>query len=438
MSNILKYEDAFLEFKTDTSKPLSQDMQEALAELDRFGDQMNEIALDFETLGVAIAKFRGNCENISEQLQNLATHTLSSFIPDGDFISPFLSDTRNESGRRAQRNAIYGAGALVGAGLLLEGVGWVREQIALKQQRRRMRELLVKKQELAAAKLPPLEQAYKKLRLITLSKIEQGYEREFNKDVELSDSLAVGKAVVFSMVFVSAMRLRYLVALADYSIKEMQAWLAGEHESGIERTDLVDILLQEFATWPLRLCDSKASWDGMLSSILYQQEGEIPVPVALVLADPALFRNFVGVNIGEAVNCPNALIDVIRADSSKLNPLVASNPYYQFCEYIRDTQYAPPVRPQGFNFVDFLLLLLVPGIFFGLLLLLFYLVSSTFWRIFWMLPLSIGAGVCSYRIVDNYDEYFPYAGRLNSYKYEMQQFRENIATYEDIKDVHFI
>ena len=55
-----------------------------------------------------------------------------------------------------------------------------------------------------------------------------------------------------------------------------------------------------------------------------------------------------------------------------------------------------------------------------------------------MLPLSIGAGVCAYRIVDNYDEYFPYAERLNSYKYEMQQFRENIATYEDIKDVHFI
>lgn len=37
MSNILKYEDAFLEFKTDTSKPLSQDMQEALAVLDRLG-----------------------------------------------------------------------------------------------------------------------------------------------------------------------------------------------------------------------------------------------------------------------------------------------------------------------------------------------------------------------------------------------------------------
>lgn len=465
MSDMLKYDDSFLFFDTGHVVDVSPDFQMAIEKLNAFEEQVRGLAKQFESIGKDVFQFRTEYDIIAEQLENFKSYKMKNSASDDgtDSVSPFLSK-RSVVGQELEKEksgtTATGSTSVIGA--LLEGVGWLGQRIAdwrniFSGDKTQERQL-----EIATAQLQSFEDAYNELCSVPLNVIEQAYGEEFNKSIDLSDSSAVIQTLRFREVFSVIIRLRYLLTIAEYCIGEMKEWLAAadvaeadetgaeedeeeeyEEEEGYddeeERViDVIDVLENEFSTWSSRLYGSQEEWDEMVSRVLYQREGEMPLPLGFVLAHPAIFRNFVGINIGMAYNCPNALIELTAVKRNTLNPLIMQNPYYQHCIYIYSTQYELPEAPSGFDFRDVLTILLPPIVYFMFLFLILHFVSSGFWRVFLIVPLSIAVGNYEYQMVDNYDGSFPYARRAMEYRKRMGELRASMAMYENVEDAHLI
>lgn len=459
MSDMLKYDDSFLFFDTGHVVDVSSDFQMAIEKLNAFEEQVRGLAKQFESIGKDVFQFRTEYDIIAEQLENFTSYKMKNSVSNNgtESVSPFLS-TRSNVGQELAK-ATSGATATGNTsviGALLEGVGWLGQRIADWRNIFSGDKTQEHQQEIATAQLQSFEAAYNEICSVPLNVIEQAYGEEFNKSIDLGDPSAVIQTLRFREVFSTIIRLRYLLTIAEYCIGEMKEWLAAadvaevdetgaeeyeeeEYEDEEERViDVMDVLEDEFSTWSTRLYGSQEEWDEMVSRVLYQREGEMPLPLGFVLAQPAIFRNFVGINIGMAYNCPNALIELTAVKRNTLNPLIMQNPYYQHCRYIYSTQYELPEAPSGFDFRDVLTILLPPIVYFMFLFLILHFVSSGFWRVFFIVPLSIAVGNYEYQMVDNYDGSFPYAKRAMEYRKRMGELRTSMAMYENVEDAHLI
>lgn len=420
MDGICKYEDSEIVVSSGQLSDEPASVKDLLKDLDAFEEEMGVLLDDLSKVDASIFEFRDRCDDIAEGISNLGEALAIS--------------TGGDSSK------VKGLSGIAAAAV--KGFGWCfsayRQDKARQEYQAKRDAVLQKKRIIAEEKLPVQTRQFDKLKSQIGTRIEALYSRDWNKKIDASDPLLLHQVKIFRMNLSILIRYRFLSAVVNYCIEEMKAWINGKQDSGLPYPSVCDILANEFGTWPERLGWKDNGWDGMMSAAIAQSRGEMPLPVLTVLADPCLMRNYVGVNIGESDNCPDALITLDSRDYHCANPIADGNLYLEHCRKVYANDYHSIKAAPRFGLPDLLILLVPPAAFFGVLCLIFSLESSAFWRIFFIFPAVcwLGLGIDYYS--NHYDDIFPYVKRIRSYNSKIREFRKMIISKEDCKEFHII
>lgn len=415
MGYVQKYKRANVILGSVSADQMSADVSTLLTELDKFESEIDSLSADLARVDKSISEFRASLDNVTDAVAGLSNSSLFS-------------------------NNSRGVFGVVGLGTKLCGkyTEEKRRREAIQEYNRNMDALLQTKCEIADEKLPRLLESYGKFSEMILPKIEALYHKEFDAKILLDDSLLGKKCQQFKKSLCIVIKSRFIGDTMKYCIEEMRAWKRGKHNSSMAQPSIERELTEEFSSWPSKFGRKEDSWDSMMMNAVHTTSGEMPIPVVTVLSDPCLLRNYVGVSIGESGNCPDAIIRVDDSKSENINPIVTSNGYYLHCKNIFENDYVAPRKAAGFGIVDFIKLMLLPLAFFVTLILLFHIEHSTFWRIFFQIPLLCWLGLGIEWIEQHYDDYFPYVSKLLRYNESMKDFRKGIIAKENCKQFHII
>lgn len=419
MSEIIKYKNSEILFQSVQSNNEPAAVRNMIEELNSFENEVSLLLDDMAQVDKSIADFRLKCDEIANSINNL-----------GSFANIIAKDNASQ---------VKGAVALVAAATKLYGIfsSKQKENRARKEFYAKQDAILQKKQEIASEKLPAITSQLEKFKVNIAVKIEELYSKDWDKVLDISDSLMKPTVTLFKRNFSLAIKMRYLVNVMQYCIDEMHAWSQGKHGSGLSAPSIQKLIEKEFALWPNRLGYKKGAWNALMIDALNQEKGKIPVPVVMVISDPCLMRHFIGVNIGESDNCPDALISLHDENFTCPNPLAAENLYLVHCKNILSNTY-PPKDVMGVSLLDYLIILSVPVTFFLILVLIFHIESSTFWKIFFILPTLCWLGFVIDLLETQYDKVFPYVKRIKKYNSEVDNFMKDVKKMEDCKEYHII
>lgn len=418
MSEIIKYKHSEILIPSMQSNNEPEAVRKMMEELDSFENEVSVLLEDMAQVDKSIADFRLKCDEIANNINNLGRVA--------DIIS------------KDNASQVKGAVAVVAAATKLYGIfsSKQKEKKARKEFYAKQDAILQKKQEMASEKLPAITSQLEKFKANISVKFEALYSREWDKVLDLSDSLMMPTVSLFKRNFSLVIKMRYLVRVMQYCIDEMQAWSQGKQDSGLASPSILKLIENEFALWPNKLGYKKGDWDALMVDALNQEEGKISVPVVMVISDPCLMRHFIGVNIEDTDNCPNALILLEDKDFTCPNPIAAKNSYLVHCKNILANGYNPPKEVMGASLLDYLIILSVPLAFFLVLVLIFLIERSTVWKIFFILPTFCWLGYVIEVLETEYDNVFPYVKRIKKYNSEVDKFLEDIKTKEDCKEFH--
>ncbi len=420
MDNICKYSDSEIVVSSGQLSEEPASVKDVLKDLDVFEEEMGVLLDDLSKVDVSISNFKDRCGEVADEINNL-----------GNTLALFSGEHSNKT-----------KGVLGAVSSATRFGGWVISKYKRSQARKEFQikqdAVLQKKKQIAEEKLPVQIRQYEKLKNQVGSKVESLYSKDWERRIDLSDPLLLLNVRIFRLNMSIVIRYRFLSSVVSYCIEEMKAWINGKQDSGLPYPSVCGLLASEFGTWPERLGCPDKSWDGLMSEAIDQGQGEIPLPVLTVLADPCLTRNFVGVNIGESDNCPDALIRIDGKNRHCANPIADGNLYLEHCRHVFENDYHSPESAPGFGLLDLVVLLALPAVFFGVLCLIFHLESSAFWRIVFIVPSLcwLGLGIEYYE--QNYDRVFPYVRRIDAYNTKIRGFRKMIASKGDCKEFHVI
>ena len=294
-----------------------------------------------------------------------------------------------------------------------------------------------RKKAIANTKLTHIREVRESLSTGCSKQIALLYEREFNKSVSINVPINKSKIGLFIKSLSLVTKARFLNEAMDYYITSMEAWEKGKNPASRKRPSLENELSKELSSWD-KIIPESTSWEGYINMLASQANGSCPLPVAALLSNPCLLRNYVGINIGTADNCPAAMIRLTPGKEGAANPLITNNPYYLHCQDILKNDYQPPRKRRGFGIEDFLILLAIPAVFFGLTVLDFKLEHSTFWRVFWMLPILCWTGLGIEFLDNNIERLFPFISRQEDYDAENREFQQSVRRAEDKADFHLL
>ncbi len=312
-----------------------------------------------------------------------------------------------------------------------------RKEASVKAQAREDAVLSSKKIQ-AQEKLPHIKEVHDSFKESCLPQIVNLYNLYLHKEVLINDSDLNRKVKRFVSLFELVIKSRFINDTFEYYEAEMTAWIKGYHSSKEKRPSYDKEIEIELKSWAAKLFQEGENLDDKIRSLLQANEGSCPLPIAATLSNPCLLRNYVGINIGEANNCSAALIKLSPKRTNVKNPIILSNPYYQFCESILSDSYSPPKKVIGFSILDALVLLVIPALLFGMSLLLFRLESSTFWRIFFLMPVVCWVSLGIEFLDNNFYNIFPYIHRLEKYNSRYKSFRDSVIKQENRKEFHIL
>lgn len=421
MLDIQKYKHTEIIICAVANQQTPPDVAALLNELNIFEREVDLLIYDLSKVDKTISNFRDSCNAIAEYVEKLGTSTLDLFM-------------RGDSSK-----AKGGVGIVA---LAIKAFGYASEKYkqreALKEYNEKKDAILQQKMIMAEAKLPHITELYQKFNSGVKAQLEKLYDKEFSAATTYDDNLLEKRALIFKKNLCMIIKARFLGNAMHYCIEEMEAWIRGKHNSNAVRPSIERELSLEFKSWSDKLGHRNSSFDDMINRSIYRSSGRIAIPIATILTDPCLLRNYVGISIGEADNCPRALINLNTKKNSNLNRLVKNNPYYLHCKKILNNEYRPPRNRVGFSIGDLIMLMLLPAALFGALLLLFHWEQSTLWRIFFLFPIFCWVGLGIEAIEKDFDKYFPYVSRLQKYNDSFEEFRRQIIEKENCKEFHIL
>ncbi len=348
------------------NSPLSAPYDQILGELSQYEATIDEILSEVS--------------DVSEKMQTIKKQLISvsgSLIKEGIR----LMRKKHHHGKSKTGLVVSASGAALGlAAYVFQSY---RQRIIEKKRSEQLDELLKKKREIADVRLDIIRQLRDSFQETIVPRMAKLYDKEFHEEIDIDDPLRQQKVDSFRRDFVLTVKTRYLSAILDYVVAEMQAWQEMKQDSGKERPDINRIIDEELMSWPARLemtHDDGSDWDDMLSDFISEPRKSYPYPIYLMLSDPYMLRTYVGLDIQTATNVSEPLIQLEYKEDEKMARTEASipvqhileqNPYYQDCLRMLDDCHVP--APKGFGWVDGLIMTL----YIGTLLLLAWLIWQT-------------------------------------------------------------
>ena len=305
-------------------------------EIAQFDDVVNDIT-------TTCAEVSEQCAEICAEISEVGGQ-IGSFVANSGIIK-----NRNKA-------ALTGMGIELAANAGAALWNMYKQHKIQKEQKRKMQELLLKKQEIASVKLQwcreQLDDFSKKTKPVEL------YQKEFARKVVLDEQFVDKKVAGFKRSFALCIKWQYNIEVLQYLISEMKAWQNGEHTSGVNRPDWTRIVNSELSRWPCMLlsnCNIKP-WQEYLNSVLFKEKTSLPVPIYLMLTEPFLLRNYIGVSVSEMEHCSvkAPLINFPQKEmlSSSAQKLLNTNPYYT--DMVQIAEQMPDEAPTGAEPIDYL------------------------------------------------------------------------------------
>lgn len=420
-TSIVKHPRSEIALKQYDANQLSPELKKAVDELDKFEEELGELSTNLAMIDKSINQFVQNVNKTADNVAKMGSSLVDTF----------------SNGQGSKAKGVIG---LVALGI--KGFGKAAEVVKKQDARadydRKVTEILGQKQIVAEEKLPHLNKQLNKFNEGAFSLVEKMYATEFEKESDINDEKIGNGIFAFKRTFCIKIKTEFLKRTLEYYIAELSAWKDGKNDSKYHEPSIIQIISDEIKTWPSKFGEKKASWNDFIRSMLNKSQGSIRIPVATLLSDPCLLRNYVGINFGEANNCSDALIDIADRSRQITNPLVLRNSYYIHCKNILETKYNPPKEPSNFSIGDLLVLLIIPAICFLLLLLVFSIEENTGWRIFFMIPTLCWIGLGIEYLENHFISIFPYAKRISKYNRAYEIFKESIKTAENYQEIHLL
>lgn len=417
MESVRLYNNLDIVLGSDSSSEMSSEMSSLLERMTQYEEEIGNLTYELSEIDQSISDYLCSCQEVADNINQL-----------GDCLSGGSSNIRG----------IFAFGA---AGVKVIGLlkSHQRKTEAQNAYRKKVIEISEKKKAVAEEKLPHIMEVYQKYIKETKPRFEKLYSKEFDIKVDMNDALLDKKSAMFKNALRFVIRSRFLISNMEYCIAEMEAWKKDKNDSSMACPSIYSELCGELETWTGKLGDKDKGWRDLMKNAMFAKQGKLPIPIVSVLTSPCLLRSFVGINIGEAENCPEGIIQLSGSNIPDYNRLVTSNPYYIHCVDVYSNKYNPPHKPIGFDVTDCVKLLLIPIAFFAALLLLFHIEASGFWRIFFMIPLLCWVGLGIESIENHYESYFPYVNRIRNYNSRFAEFHKEINKAEDNnQDFHII
>lgn len=417
MDSVQKYNRLDILLSPDISSS-SEEILDLYHELDLFNNELSELDKTVASIEESSAILTKEINEATDAIAKLGLLTTS-----GSKYSGQIGGTIGVAAAIAKTYGNY--------------VGKKRSNEAHKRAEEAKAAIMQRKKDVAAVKLHHIREMQDNLTSGCSVQIENLFKRELAKVVSLEEPARQSKIGLFIKVLSLTVKSRFIIDALGYYIRSMEAWSKGKNVSTKKRPSIEKELSLEISGWD-KLLPEGTTWDKYLVALLNKTEGPCPLPVAALLSNPCLLRNYIGINIGIADNCPGALIQLQPRKQAITNPLVTSNPYFIHCKDIIAKDYNPPQKKRGFGIEDLLLLLIIPAAFFGLTILVFKLESSIFWRVFWMLPIMCWTGLGIEYLDNNYYRLFPFASRQMQNDSENEIFRKSIIKAENKADFHIL
>ena len=201
-----------------------------------------------------------------------------------------------------------------------------RQRIIEKKRSEKLDELLLKKKEIAEVRLETIQQLRDSFKRTIVPRMAKLYDKEFHEEIAIDDPIRQQKVDSFRRDFVLAVKTRYLEAILDYVVAEMQSWLESKQNSGLPRPDI--------------------------NKVIY------PYPIYLMFSDPYMTRTYVGLDIQSVSNATEPLLQLEYKEEEKMvrlegtcipmQHILEQNPYYRDCKrLLEDSINAIGIGPQG-------------------------------------------------------------------------------------------
>lgn len=337
----------------------------------------SSIIREYSSIDRSISEFRKSYRATSDTLFDI-----------GDKLSAGLNE------KNVEKFQVLAAASLVtsGAGLLVRLGGaitaGVREYQAYKQKRQAEDILLEKKKEIASEKIDSVIELRNYILNGTAAKARLLFEKEGDK--EYDPTCGELQIKIYKKLCSIILRYNHVIAGIDTIINEMRAWLDGRHNG--KRVS------------PASFEDEVGRWSGELElddyfSDYLSNEKPIPVKIALVMSEPALVRQFLGVEMA-SIACQNPLIEIGEGDYKVPNTyaqsLLSKNDYIIECRNVLEL-YGYENKAITTKMIDFLTMALYFLAPMAIMLVVCLIVGGTFWRIF------IGGAILAFVISNNLD-----------------------------------
>lgn len=418
---IQKYKNPGIELGSLQNDLFPSELNDLLGNLQQFESDVNALTNDLAAIDDSISKFKESYDKTTHNLVKYGNAAADKFLGTMSNKAKFVWDA-----------------LAIGGKVVVDQVQKKKKTEAHQHYVEQLNSLLEKKRMVAREKLPNVTRYYSNFKETVGDKVEELYKREFYKTSLLNDSILPSKIALFRQSLIVVIRTRFLEKAMNYCIAEMKAWLEGKHDSNVPHPILDDVISDEIITWPSKLGEKDQSWNEMIEKELSKKDGEIQIPMATLLSNPALMRNYIGISIGDADNCPGAILRIDDSSGLIKNPLANDNAYYQHCLHIYKDEYHQPKKPRGFGVDDFLLLLVLPFVFGGLSYLIFVIEKASFWRIFFLLPLTCWLGLGIEWVENNFNDVFPFVNRRIEYERKYNNFRNELLRKENCKEYNVL
>ena len=375
----IKYQDADIIFDlSGNSLVSSPEYKETLQAIEECNAITSVILDQFSEIDSSIRNFKNAARQTSESFHRFAESNLNTI----DKLSRVNKNSETLGLMALGSIAIAAVGSVINLGGSI--IGNIKEKQAKAERDRNLEAAMEKKKEIAEEKYDHILKFKNYFDRTVVNKVKVLYQTEITKVVVVGEQSFISKVSMFKLSLGLYLKTQFLDKTLAYLIAEMDAWKEGKHDSEKNAPSMMAILDNTLLKWPF-LLGKKVKWTTFLKMYLQNDSNSYPVPFMLLLSEPALLSNCIGINLKPIGNCPNALIqsdwNSIDLSSYPIADIIQNNPYYIDCKQNLTTNFAPPSYPETFGTKDYLYLMIPPVLSFLINLISFILFPGLFLRV---------------------------------------------------------